>query len=243
MVYRPTLKDFSIRISNRLAGGLPIPRPRYITNVAGAPDVAHFLASGKDSLQAIKDILARNGFDPAALGDVLDFGCGSGRILRHWEPNDRLRIHGTDYNANLVAWCSRNYGFAKFQVNPLEGPLPYADASFDVVYAWSVFTHLSTAIEERLVAELARVLRPRGVLVATFHGDFYLPWLSPEEQERYRAGEVIVHRGNESGTNTCASFHDQQAVRSTFAPAFEVRDFAAGKPPLREQDIYLLQKR
>ena len=38
-VYRPTLTDFSLRISNRLAAGLPIPRPRYITNVAGAPDI------------------------------------------------------------------------------------------------------------------------------------------------------------------------------------------------------------
>jgi SAM-dependent methyltransferase len=242
-VYRPTLKDFSIRISNRLAGGLPIPRPRYITNVAGAPDVAHFLASGRDSLQAIKEILERNGVDPAAPGDVLDFGCGSGRILRHWEPNNRLRLHGTDYNSHLIAWCSRNFGFADFRVNPLEGPLPYPDASFDVVYAWSVFTHLSKAIEDRLVVELARVLRPRGVLVATFHGDFYLPWLAPEELERYRAGDVIVHRGNESGTNACASFHDRRAVSTTFGPVFDVRDFSAGKPPLREQDIYLLQKR
>jgi hypothetical protein len=32
-------------------------------------------------------------------------------------------------------------------------------------------------------------------------------------------------------------------VRTTFAPAFDVKDFAAGKPPLREQDRYLLQKR
>jgi SAM-dependent methyltransferase len=237
------LKDFSIRISNRLAGGLPIPRPRYITNVAGAPDVAHFLASGKDSQQAITEILERNGFERAALGDVLDFGCGSGRILRHWEPGDRLRLHGTDYNAHLIEWCRRNYGFAEFRVNPLEGPLPYPDASFDVVYAWSVFTHLSKTIEDRLVTELGRVLRPGGVLIATFHGDFYLPWLSAEEQERYRAGEVIVHRGHESGTNTCASFHDRRAVSATFGTAFEVRDFCAGRPPLRQQDLYLLQKR
>jgi SAM-dependent methyltransferase len=237
------LNDFRIRIANRLARGLPIPRPRYITNVAGAPDVAHFLASGKDSLQAIKDMLERNGCNPAAPGDVLDFGCGAGRILRHWKPNERLRLHGTDYNANLVEWCSRNYRFAEFRVNPLEGPLPYPDASFDVVYAWSVFTHLSATIEAGLVAELARVLRPGGVLVATFHGDFYLSWLSPDEQARYRAGEVIVHRGNESGTNTCASFHDTQAVRTTFEPAFDVREFAAGQPPLRAQDIYLLQRR
>ena len=29
---------------------------------------------------------------------------------------------------------------------------------------------------------------------------------------------MIVHRGNQAGTNACATFHDQQAVRTTFAP-------------------------
>jgi SAM-dependent methyltransferase len=243
-VYKPTLKEIGIRVSNRLAGGLPIPRPRYITNVAGMPDVGHYLTSGRDSLQAIQQILERNGLNPAAAGRVLDFGCGSGRILRHWQRSDRLQLHGTDYNPHLIAWCRRNYPFAEFRTNPLEGRLPYADASFDVVYAWSVFTHLSETLEDHYVVELARILRPGGLLVATFHGEFYVPsMLSPEERERFHAGEVIVHREHEAGSNACASFHAPRAVHRKFGPAFEVKDSCAGTAPLREQDRYLLQKR
>jgi SAM-dependent methyltransferase len=212
--------------------------------VAGAPDVAHYLTSGKDSLRAIQEMLERNGFNPAALGQVLDFGCGSGRVLRHWQHSDRLKLHGTDYNPHLIAWCRRNYPFAEFQINQLEGRLPYPDASFDFVYAWSVFTHLSEKIEDHFVGELARVLRPGGLLLATFHGEFYVPsFLSAEERARLGAGEVIVHREHEAGLNSCASFHAPQAVRRKFGTAFDVKDSCAGTAPLREQDRYLFQRR
>lgn len=241
-MYRPTLREMSFRIRNRMAGGLAIPRPRYITDVAGAPDVGHYLASGKNSLQAIQDMLVRNGVHATALADVLDFGCGSGRVLRHWERSDRRRLHGTDYNPRLVAWCQRNYPFAEFRLNELGGRLPYPDASFDFIYAWSVFTHLSGEHADHWIAELARVLRPRAHLYATFHGEFYASWLSPSELERFRAGEVVVHRGSESGTNTCAVFHTPVAVRREFGARFDVLDFCAGAPPLREQDQYLLRK-
>jgi SAM-dependent methyltransferase len=242
-VYTPTLKEIGIRVSNRLAGGLPIPRPRYITNVAGAPDVGHYLASGKDSLRAIQELLERSGVDAAAPGRVLDFGCGSGRILRHWHRAEGLELHGTDYNPHLIAWCTRNYPFARFRVNELEGPLPYPDESFDFAYAWSVFTHLPETLEEHHVAELARVLRPGGHLLATFHGEFYAQsMLSPGERERFAAGELIVHGGEKAGSNACASFHAPLAVRRKFGASFEVRDFRAGTAPLREQDRYLFRK-
>jgi SAM-dependent methyltransferase len=237
------MSELIFRIRNRLSGGDPIPRPRYITNVCGAPDVQHFLASGKDTHRAITDLLARNGIDSSALGDMLDFGCGCGRVLRHWHRGGQLRLRATDYNPNLVGWCRRNYGFAEFHVNTLNDGLPYADASFDVAYAWSVFTHLSEDLAAHWVSELARILRPKGVLVATFHGEFYESWLSPPELERFRAGDVIVHRGSQSGTNTCATFHAGPAVRRLFEPRFEIADFRAGAPPLREQDQYLLRKR
>ena len=87
--------------------------------------------SADDTRNHLVDGLRANGADPEALGDVLDFGCGSGRLLRHWKASDRLRLHGTDYNADLIAWCQRHYRFARFSVNPLAGPLPYPDASFD----------------------------------------------------------------------------------------------------------------
>ena len=242
-MYKPTFGDIRIRIFNRMAGGLAIPWPRYITNVAGAPDVRHYLTSGRDSLHAIKDMLARNGLVTAGLGDVLDFGCGSGRVLRHWDRSDGLRLHGTDHNPRLIAWCKRNYPFADFRINELDGSLPYPDESFDLIYAWSVFTHLTEELGDHWIAELARVLRPHGLLYATFHGEFYASWLSPTELDSFRDGNVVVHRGPHSGTNTCAAFHAPAAIGRRFGTLFDVSDFRPGMPPLRQQDQYLLRKR
>jgi SAM-dependent methyltransferase len=242
-MYIPPMHEVVFRIRNRLSGGQPIPRPRYITNVCGAPDVRHFLTSGADTHRAITELLARNGIEPSTLKDVLDFGCGCGRVLRHWNRAGRLRLRGSDYNPHLVEWCRRNYKYGEFHLNQLAGRLPQPDASFDLVYAWSVFTHLTEEEAEHWVDELGRVLRPTGVLVATFHGEFYVPWLSPAELERFRAGDVIVHRGPQSGTNTCAAFHAAAAVRRLFEPRFDIVDSRAGVPPFREQDQYLLRRR
>ena len=47
------------------------------------------------------------------------------------------------------------------------GACPYPDDSFDVVYACSVFSHLPETLHLLWLAEIRRVLRPGGVLVAT----------------------------------------------------------------------------
>lgn len=242
-MYRPTVSDIRLRVSNWIRGGLPIPRPRFITAVAGAPHVDHYLKSGQATLRVIDDMLRRKGFDPATLGDVLDFGCGCGRVMRHRRASTRLRLHGTDYNPRLVAWCKRHYPFARFESNELGGRLPYADASFDFIYAWSVFTHLSVPLCEHWVAQLARGLRAGGLLLATFHGEFYAYLLSAEDLARFRAGEVVVHRDAQSGANTCAAFHNETAVRRQFGSRFDIIDIRAGDADSGGQDVYLMRKR
>ena len=67
-------------------------------------------------------------------GSMLDFGCGCGRMIRHWHDLPRRRLHGCDYNPLLVAWCSEHLPFAEFRGNALEPPLPYEDDQFDLVY-------------------------------------------------------------------------------------------------------------
>ena len=243
VLYVPSLREVAFRVSNRLSGGAALPRPRYITAVAGTPDVEHFLQSGRDSLGAIHEMLARQEVDPLAVGDVLDFGCGSGRILRHWPRSDRIRLTGTDYNPSLIAWCRRNYRSARFTMNGLDGRLPLADSSFDLAYAWSVFTHLSEDLGDNWIRELHRVLRPGGWLFVTMHGEFYASWMSSSELQAFHAGEVVVHRGGASGTNICAVFHGPAAVQRKFGDRFELVDHTPGGRRLREQDCYLLKKR
>lgn len=97
---------------------------------------------------------------------VLDWGCGCGRVARHLHE---VRLYGCDIDAEAVAWCQDNL-VGEYTTSDLFPPLPYQDSSFDAIMACSVFTHLPRRDQFRWLKELARVLRPGGVLLASLHG-------------------------------------------------------------------------
>src|SRR5207249_11472819 len=107
-------------------------------------------------------------------------------------------LYGSDYNPDLISWCQGHLTFAQFQVNAIDRPLAYAPASFDLVYALSVFTHLSEPLQRFWIDEMARVIKPGGHLFLTVHGASYLPQLSPDEQSQFQFGDRKSTRLNSS---------------------------------------------
>ncbi len=211
--------------------------------VAASDDVTWFLEGGQLAASSMRAILARSGVTIERLGAILDFGCGAGRVLRHWKSLEGPALHGTDYNPELVAWCAASLPFATFRVNRLDGGLDYPAASFDLIYAFSVFTHLAPAGQSFWIAELTRVLKPGGCLFITTHGEHYLPQLSLRDQEQFRSGRLVVLGSKRAGSNDCAAFHPESYVRESLAQGLDVVDFvpegALGNP---YQDAYLLRK-
>ena len=134
--------------------------------------------------------------------DVFEFGCGCGRIARHWQ-NFSGSFVGSDLDEPAVRWCRRNLPFARFEVNGLEPPLIFGDESFDLAYAVSVFSHLTAPLQIAWRNELRRVLRPGGVLLVTTQGRSYLPVLKRDEADRFLRGELVVRWEDEAGTNLC----------------------------------------
>lgn len=140
-------------------------------------------------------LIERAGLQPD--GSVLDMGCGPGRtaaaLSGYLEPS--ARYEGFDVLPKAIRWCEKaitpRYPNFRFQVadvhngqyNPAgsqracEYRFPYADGTFDVAVAVSLFTHLRPFEGERYLAEAARVLRPGGRLLATWY-------LLNEESER-----------------------------------------------------------
>lgn len=161
-------------LRNEIEDGPPIPPGEKIFLVAGTEDANWFLKSGKSSAGVIREILANNGLAIEDFDSILDFGCGIGRIMRHWNKLDNVELHGTDYNPDLLSWCRDNLKFAKFGVNGLQSKLDYEDGKFDFIYAWSVFTHLTEPQHFHWIAELSRLLRPGGYLFFTTNGESYL---------------------------------------------------------------------
>jgi SAM-dependent methyltransferase len=124
--------------------------------------------------------------EPEVYQAVLDFGCGAGREARQLlvqEPKPE-RYLGLDLHRGMIEWCRRAlepldpaFSFVHHDVhyiglNP-DGtrdhlPFPAQDQSFSLVLATSVFTHLLDTDAIFYLRECARVLRPGGVLDATW---------------------------------------------------------------------------
>ena len=122
---------------------------------------------------------------------VLDVGCGIGRMARVFasELAPPGSYDGFDVDGPGIDWCRARYGrpgatqapfrFTRVDLHhPLYNPegtgaaetfrFPYANASFDLVIATSVFTHLLDSAAAHYLAELARVLAPGGRALTTW---------------------------------------------------------------------------
>jgi SAM-dependent methyltransferase len=114
---------------------------------------------------------------------VLDFGCGCGRILRYFARYaGSARFVGVDVDATPLEWCRREMDFGEFERIPLLPPTGLPQGGFDALYSYSVFSHIPRESQLAWLEEFARVLRPGGFAVLTYHGD--------RAVERWLAGET-----------------------------------------------------
>lgn len=95
---------------------------------------------------------------------VLDLACGSGAFLgdlRRTFP--RATIAGLDLSRAYLAEARRRSGVDALVQAPAER-LPFADGGFDAVSCIFLFHELPPRVRPRVAAEIARVLKPGGVL-------------------------------------------------------------------------------
>lgn len=106
------------------------------------------------------------------LQSYFDFGCASGRVLRHFcVQSDIPDLWGSDINGRHIRWLNDYLPpHLKIIHNNCIPQLPIADHSFDVVSAFSVFTHIDI-FETAWLAELYRVLKPNGICYLTVQND------------------------------------------------------------------------
>jgi len=150
---------------------LPPCPPKHLIDKVSIGGLQGYLGGGKAAFSKIIEILEKSGHSSRTMDRILDFGCGCGRCLRYLLPYaSRIDIHGTDPASDAIEWCRRNLDFATFHTNSDSPPLPFGDATFDLVYCISVFTHLSEKIHLKWIKELRRIIRPGGLMIATTCG-------------------------------------------------------------------------
>lgn len=232
------------RVDETAPDGLPVPPPALRVRVAGTADLGWFVESGRRAAESLADFVGEHAGPLDEFARLLDFGCGCGRVVRQWRDlAPTTRVAGSDRDRPAIEWCRRNLRFAQFEVNDLAPPLAFEDASFDLVYALSVFTHLPEDLQLAWMAELRRVIAPGGHLVVSTHGRAYADRLTTEERARFDAGEVVVRWEGVAGSNLCSAFHPETYLRTTLADGFAFVALrpkgATGNP---EQDLTLLRR-
>ena len=116
--------------------------------------------------------IERNILQYAGLTDrmsLIDIGCGSGRLAFAFSTSSvQLGYLGTDIVKALLAYaaekCRRHYRFKLHR----KLSIPVANASTDMICAFSVFTHLLHHESYLYIEDARRSLKPKGKLIFSF---------------------------------------------------------------------------
>jgi SAM-dependent methyltransferase len=233
------------------------PAPMRI-RVAGTDNPEWFHVSGRITCEIYESALASVGRHLADFHDVLDFGCGVGRVLRWLQPLlPDAHFSGSESDEAAIEWIRENYPNVETATTSKNGlpPLRFADASFDLVVGYSIFTHLNAEYQDAWLAELQRLVRPGGILLLSISGPRMLEYTLTKSDHsdladlRNRAAtfatDGILHWLGD-GWETLfpayyhTTFHAHQYIRDHWSRWFTVLAIDANTPDVMPQDIVIL---
>lgn len=144
--------------------------------------------------------------------DALEVGCGTGLILAQTATFARS-ARGIDLSPGMLEHARRRG--LDVQVGDATS-LPFADASFDCTYSFKVLAHVPDI--GRALAEMARVTRPGGHIIAEFYNRRSLRYLA-----RLAAGARRIGRDHREDDIT-TRWDDLASAKTLFPSSVEVVD-------------------
>jgi SAM-dependent methyltransferase len=221
--------------------GFVFPPAGLVFPTSGTTSYENYYNVGSERSQFVIALGAKA--SPPGMRRVCEWGCGTGKTLRHLAQIDPdLDVYGTDADERVIRWCRANIPEATFMVNDLEPPLPFEDDFFDMLYSYSVYTHLPPDLQFRWLAEELRVVRPGGLVLLTVHGDAYKNHLTPAECEQYASKGIVVHGGTRAGVAWFSTFNSPHWVEHELLRGHEIvyqQTYPEGGPT---QDVWVIRK-
>lgn len=227
-----------------MTAGSPPPYPplglmNRVCSLEGRGDpVAAYEALGAEARDALLDLLP-DGWSFTGKR-VLDFGCGAGRTLRQFVVEaSEGEFWGADIHRASIGWLRQNLRppFNVVESND-DPPLGFDRGEFDLVWALSVFTHLTDNSLPWLI-ELHRLLRPGGFLIATYMGRYNGEVFTHEPWDEDRIGMNVLRRDQSWDRGGPVVLMSDWWVRAHWGRAFEFVNQAA----VHGQSWVLLRKR
>jgi SAM-dependent methyltransferase len=183
---------------------------------------------------------------------VLDFGCGSGRFLRHlletgaggvFEAGAGATFEACDIDPACVDWLARHLpaphaAFRNAAVPPLDRPAGH----YGLIYATSVFSHLTDTWADWL-CELHRLLEDGGVLVATVIDEGGGSHFGEDPWDDARIGMLVLGPGRPWAAGGPMVLHSEWWIRAHWGRAFDVLAFHPGRDTVFGQAVVVLRRR
>jgi cephalosporin hydroxylase/SAM-dependent methyltransferase len=119
----------------------------------------------------VKEIFSQHVEPLNASHKLLEFGCGWGRVLRFFLKDlPPGHLWGVDCYEPVMDFARQSNRWCTLELVPALPPTDIAPNQFDLVYVFSVFSHLSESAHRKWLIELKRLLKPGGLLIATTCG-------------------------------------------------------------------------
>ena len=216
---------------------LPVPPPELRMYYGTESDQA-FLDYGLRTYDAIRQIMNREGIQLVAGDSLLEWGCASGRVLRHFADETGIcDVWGVDRDIPHLSWAKSNLSPPfKFVTCTAYPHLPFEDCTFRLCYGISVFTHVIHLIDMWLM-EFRRILVPGGYALFTIqdehswqwileHKDwngFWSPFISKEELSNGMQHDIYALLSNENNDwDSVHTFFKTKWIRQEWGRYFEI---------------------
>ncbi len=134
-------------------------------------------------------------------------------------------IHGVDVDDEAIRWNRRHVATGDYLLLTEDISLPFPDASFDVVFSVSVFSHLDEKPQFGWLREAHRVLRPGGLFLASTHSEklkYSRPDLTLEQHRSLNAKGFLFAPGGGAFKND-STFHTRLYLEQEWGRWFSMR--------------------
>jgi SAM-dependent methyltransferase len=125
---------------------------------------------------------------------AVDFGSGWGRytrfMLKYIHPDN---LYGLEVSSNMVEHCRKSFGMGNFLKVETFPPCDLRDDLVDLIFGYSVFSHLSPDCAGAWMDEFARIMRPGGLLLMTTQGRTFIEYCRNIRESGDRSNEWFIN--------------------------------------------------
>ncbi len=139
-------------------------------------DINEFFNTGEIEAQRVLDYLNSMGMAANQTREMLDFGCGVGRLTRAFAKRFH-HCYGVDISPGMVEKANElnrgidNITFGLMDIHDLDGLK--AD-KFSFIYSSLVLQHIEPSLQDKYLKSLVRLLKPNGTFIFQL-ADSYRP--------------------------------------------------------------------